>query len=439
MSENTTHHIPVWKVALVFLLLAGAFLAVWLTGYLPRKDRQQAAVEAANEVQREIPVVTAAAVVPAPADAALTLPGSISATAEASIYARATGYVLKRMADIGDHVKISQILAVLDTPDLDQQVSQGRAALAQARQLVAQTQAALVQAEAQRDFARLTFERLDNLLKKGAIARQDADQQETALKSAVAVVDAQKASLSAGEENVRQAEANLSRLETLQDYKNVRSPVDGVVTARNIDTGYLISSTGAAQGGSPLDLPGSASGAPSAAGNELYRVAQSGMLRILVSVPQANSTDIMIGMPARIAVNEFPGRVFTGKVTRMATTLDPNSRTMQAQIDIPNPDGRLLPGMYAEVSIQIHREKPPMMIPGDAVVAGRDGNRVAVLVDDPGGNETKRVHLLAVQVGRDYGQKIEIISGLEGAETVVVNPGDDVREGKRVKAEVRGK
>src|ERR1019366_984778 len=235
--------------------------------------------------------------------------------------------------------------------------------------------------------------------------------------------------------------ANLDRMLALQDYKNVRSPVAGVVTARNIDTGYLISSSGAAQGNSPLDLPGApgSGGQSPAAGNEMFRVAQVGTLRILINVPQTSSPGIMIGMPVRVTVNEFPGRNFTGKVTRTASTLDPNSRTMQAQIDIANVDGKLMPGMYTQVYLQTHRDSPPLLVPGDSIMAGPGGMQVAILLEEPGKEGVRKIHLQTVQLGRDYGPQTEIIGGLDGSETVVVNPGDEVREGNVVKAEVRAK
>lgn len=432
-GNTAPHHIAAWKVILIALALAVLIVVVWLAGYLPRHEREMAAVQAANEVKAAVPKVTAAKVVIAPADTQIVLPGSVSATAEASIYARATGYVKRRLVDVGDRVKEGQLLAELDTPELDLQVAQAKAAVAQARQQLLQAQAGVAQAAAQRDLAKVTFERYDNLLKKGAVAKQDTDQQESAYKSSAALVSAQEASVQAGEENIRQAQANLDRLAAMQDYKNVRSPVAGVVTARNIDTGYLISSTGAGQGSGPLDVPGAQN---PAGGNEMFRVAQTGTLRILINVPQAGSTGIMIGMPAKVTVNEFPGRVFAGKVTRMTSTLDPNSRTMQVQIDLGNGDGKLFPGMYAQVALESHREKPPLLVPGDAIIAGQNGTQVAVLL---GNEETKRIHLQTVQPGRDYGQQTEIISGLEGTELVVVNPGDEVREGNQVKAEVRTK
>jgi multidrug efflux pump subunit AcrA (membrane-fusion protein) len=436
MTTTNPHHISPWKVALFCMVGAVAVVAVALTGYLPRHEREMAAVEAATEQRTGVPAVTVVKVVRAPQDVELSLPGSISAVAEASIYARAAGYVLKRAVDMGDLVKAGQVMAELDTPEIDQQVAQLRAALAQAQQQLAQSKASLVQAEAQRDLAKVTFERYDNLLKKGAVARQDTDTQESAFKTSAALVDAQQASLHAAEENVRQAQASLERMETLQDYKHVKAPVTGVVTARNIDTGYLISTTGAGQGNTPQDIPGALN---PAGGNEMFRVAQIGTLRILISVPQASSTGINVGMPARVMVNEFPGRAFAGKVARTSGSLDPNSRTLLTQVDVPNDDGKLLPGMYATVYLQIHRDRPPFLVPGDSVIAGPGGMQVGILLEVPGKQGIRKVHLQTVQPGRDYGAQTEIISGLDGSETVVVNPGDDVREGNLVKGEARAK
>jgi RND family efflux transporter MFP subunit len=415
-----SHHISPVKLILVFLLIAVLIVAVALFGYLPRKSRAEAANAAAEEERSAIPTVTAALVKRSAPDSELFLPGNISAIVEASIYARAAGYVRKRYVDIGDKVKAGQLMAELETPELDQQVAQARSALSQARQQLTQAQASLVQYKAQRDLAKMTAERYDSLVKKGAVARQDADTQDSTWQSSEALVNAAAASVGAANDNVGQSQANLDRVLALQGYQNVRAPFDGVVTVRNIDAGSLISATGAGQG--------------AAAANEMYRVAQLGTLRILIDVPQTEAPAIIIGMPADVLVNEFPGRIFTGKVTRTANALDPGSRTLPVQIEIPNTDGKLFPGMYAQIKFRNHRLMPPLLVPGDSIIAGPTGPHVAILEDVP--NQTaKRIHLQPVQPGRDYGALTEIASGLAGGETVVVNPGDVVREGNLVKAD----
>ena len=424
------HHISPVKVILVIILLAAVIGAIGVAGYLPRKNREQAAAAAARQEQTQIPTVTAVAVKRAPADLELLLPGNISSVSEAAIYARASGYVTRRYVDIGDRVRAGQLMAEIETPELDQQVAQARAALAQAKQQLSQTRASLVQSEAQRDLAKLTNSRYSNLVEKGAVARQDADQQESSYRTSEALVTAQQASVGAAEENVSQAQANLDRVIALQDYKNVRAPFAGVVTERNIDVGYLIGANGAGQGAAPLQIPGIQAGA---SGNEMYRIAQISTLRILINVPQDNAPEIGPGISADVLVNEFPDRVFAGKVTRTANSLDPNSRTLLTQIEIANGDGKLLPGMYSTVRFRSHRSNPPLLVPGDSLIAGNNGSEVAVLQPGAAGNQqARRIHLQQVALGRDYGAETEITAGLGGSELVVVNPGDEVREGNLV-------
>ena len=431
IEQEHPHHISTGKVIMVLLLLAAIVAAVGVAGYLPRKHREAAAERAAQDEKTDLPAVTAVKVHRAPSDVEIVLPGNISAVSEAALFARAAGYVRKRYVDIGDRVRTGQLMAEIEAPELDQQVAQARAAVSQAQQQLGQTKAALVQAQSQRDLAKVTSDRYANLVQRGAVARQDADQQLTNFKSADALVAAQQANVGAGEENVAQAQANLQRVLALQEFKSVRSPINGIVTVRNIDVGSLISAAGAGQGSA---TPTAASTAGSAGGNEMYRVAQIGTVRILESVPQQNAPSITIGMPAEVSVNELPDRKFIGKVVRTSNSFDPGSRTMLVEVQVANPDGKLLPGMYAEVRFRSHRPSPPLLIPGDALITNAAGPQVAVLLAEAG-TQGRKIHLQNVSVGRDYGPETEITGGLEGTETVVINPGDDVREGAVVKAE----
>jgi len=180
----------------------------------------------------------------------------------------------------------------------------------------------------------------------------------------------------------------------------------------------------------------SMNGVQSANGNEMFRMAQIGTIRILASVPQTNATDVFVGMPTELTVHEFPGRKFPGKVTRTTNSLDPNSRTLLVEVQVANADGKLLPGMYAEVHFRSHRDAPPLLVPGDTLIAGANGLQVAVLNDAPEhGKGAKKIQLQPVQIGRDYGMETEVLSGLAGNELLVVNPGDEVKEGAFVKAE----
>jgi RND family efflux transporter MFP subunit len=427
--EPHPHHISAGKVIVVLLLLAAVVAAVALAGYLPRKKREDAANAAAHEEKTTLPTVISAKVRRAAGDTDVVLPGNLSPLLESSIYARAAGYVRKRYVDIGDHVREGQLMAEIDAPELDQQVAQARAAVAQAEQQLGQARAAQVQAESQRDLAKVTSERYTNLVARGAVARQDADTQQSNYKTAEALVSAQQASVQASADNVKQSQANLERVIALQDFKSVKAPFAGIVTARNIDAGALISAAGASQGALTNG------GATTANGNEMFRVAQIGTMRILINVPQANTPGIHVGMPAGVTVNEFPGRSFDGKVTRTTNSLDQNSRTMLVEVQVTNRDGKLLPGMYAEVRFKSHRDSPPLLVPGDSLISGNSGQQVALLLDTGDGATTKKIHLQAVQIGRDFGAETEIVGGLDGGETVVVNPGDDVREGAIVRVE----
>jgi multidrug efflux pump subunit AcrA (membrane-fusion protein) len=435
-ADPHPHHISPGKIFLALLVIAVVVAAIGLAGYLPRKQREEAAVAAASEEKNSLPLVTAAKVRRAAQDSDVLLPGTLSALTEASIYARAPGYVRKRYVDIGDRLRAGQLMADIEAPELDQQVDQARAAVSQAQQQLAQTRAALVQAQSQRDLAKLTADRYNNLVARGAVARQDADTQESNFKTADALVDAQQANIRAAEDNVRQAQANLERVVALQDYKNVRAPFDGIVTARNIDTGALISASGAGQGASPMSL----GGAQAANGNEMFRMAQIGTIRILTSVPQANAPGIVVGMPAEVTVNEFPGRVFEGKVTRTSNSLDPNSRTLLVEVQVSNRDGKLLPGMYADIRFKSHRDAPPLLIPGDTLIAANSGMQVAVLNSDPTSTDAAamKIHMQPVRIGRDFGTETEVLGGLTGNEILVVNPGDDVHEGALVNADLTG-
>jgi RND family efflux transporter MFP subunit len=418
MSQQP-HHISKGKVIFGLIALAAIIAAVAAAGYLPRKQREDAAMALAKEEKSDLPQVTVARVKRAPADSEVTLPGSMSALLEASIYARASGYVKKRYVDIGDRVKEGQLMAEIEAPELDQQVAQARAALAQTQQQLGQGKASLIQAQSQRDLAKLTSDRYTKLVSRGAVAQQDADTQVANFKTADALVAAQEANVRASEDNVRQAQANLDRVLALQEFKSVRAPFTGIITARNIEAGSLIAANGGGQGAS-------------ASGSEMYRVAQIGTVRILENVPQANVPGITTGMPTEVMVNEFPGRKFAGKVARTSNALDPNSRTMMVEVHVPNPDGKLLPGMYCDVRFHSHRDTPPYLVPGDAIIAGSAGPRIAVISDDTA--DSKKVHLVPVTIGRDYGLQSEITSGLSGSEFIVLNPGDDVQEGAIVKS-----
>jgi RND family efflux transporter MFP subunit len=393
---------------LITCIIGLPVLVLLLIGYLPRREQQRALEAASEKEKHSLPVVITARVRRAASTSELVLPGNIQAITDAPIYARADGYVLRRYVDIGDRVKAGQILAEIETPDLDQQVRQARATLLQARSALAQAEANLVQAKSTEHLAQLTVERWKVLVARGVLARQDGDQKEADFEVAVASRKAQEANVNAAQSNVSAAEANLARLLDLQAFEKITAPFSGLVTARNFDVGALVASGGVS-------------------GRELFHMAQIEVVRIFVDVPQSNAPFIHTGLAADVTVQQLPNRVFAGKVTRTSESLDPNTRTLLTEVDVPNPDSSLLPGMYAQVTLRSVSAEPPLLVPGDALVARANGIRVAVVGDDG------VVHFQKVSVGRDYGTETEVLSGLQGGEQVIINPTDDVREGAKVK------
>jgi multidrug efflux pump subunit AcrA (membrane-fusion protein) len=399
------------------------------------------------------------------------LPGSLTPIEETSIFARATGYVRRRLVDIGDVVHKGQLLAEIESPDLDQQVLQGVAAVAQARQQRDQAIANVSDAQARLDLARLTLGRYERLLEQDSIAREDVDTQRQATQSAEATLRADRAAVAAAEEGVRAAQAEQRRLTALQQYESVRAPFDGVVTARNIDTGALIGNSGSTQaqattstsaglssggggssGSSTSALSGnSALGSTSGGGTssastvgaqmEMFHVAQTDTLRVYVDVPQESAALIKAGTPASVIVRELARPIY-GAVTRTSRALDPAARTLLAEVQIPNRSHALVPGMFAQVRFTDPRPQAPLLVPGEAVVTRAEGPQVAVLVPlsaearqrlrqqrAPEAQCARTVRLQDVSLGRDYGTVVEITRGLREGDFAVLDPGDSVRPG----------
>jgi multidrug efflux pump subunit AcrA (membrane-fusion protein) len=429
---------------LALAIVLGAAAAVYLLGYLPR-ERTTRQLDAAAVIRGITPPLVNAAVVKLAAKSTqLTLPGNITPITEAYIYARATGYLRQRYVDIGDHVRGGQKLADVDAPDLDQQASQARAALAQAQGQLGQAQATLEQLIATRDLAEITWQRYKVLTADGAVSRQDGDNQSTAAKTSAANVVAQQKTVRAMEEFVRASQATLDRVLALQGYEQITAPFDGVITSRNVDVGALISAANSNPGparpnaAGPSDVP---------SGGELFRLAEIGRLRILISVPQTNAPGIRVGQTATVTVQQIPNQSYSGKVTRTSSSLDAQSRTLLTEVDVENPKGVLLPGMYATVSFVTDRIDPPFLVPDAALVVRSTGTALAVLqplaadeqqkiraegIDPATLARVRRVHFQAVEPGRDYGVELEILDGLKVGEEVAVDPSDAVQEGALV-------
>lgn len=397
-----------WALAIaVAILIAGAFFA----GYLPRLSRQTALAKEAGEAAAALPPVNVSEIEQAPSKSQLVLPGNMQAVTEAPILARASGYIRTRYADIGDRVREGQPLADIEAPELDQQVQQARAGVDQARSALEQATASLQQGKTNAEMARYTNERWQALVQKGAVARQDADTYKSSYEASLENVQALDKAVNVAKSNVGVAEANLGRLTEMHGYLKVKAPFAGVITLRNIDTGTLVTD------GSTL----------------LFRIAQTDRLRTYVNVPQADSTGIRVGQVAGVKIPDLPSRTFKGTVTRTANALDPATRTLLAEVQVGNEDGLLLPGMYSEVNFTTPRAEPPLIVRADALVVRGAGNFVAVVDDD------STVHFRKVDVGRDYGDRLEVLGGAKKGELVVISPGDSVREGTKVKPILVGK
>jgi RND family efflux transporter MFP subunit len=387
------------------LLIAGLIVAGLFAGYLPRQRREEVLAAESKAGARTLPVVNVVKVTRSESRSELILPGNIQAVTEGPVLARTSGYLKRRLVDIGDRVKQDQPLAEIEAPELDQQIRQARAALEQANNAAQQADAALKQGQANENLARVTQERFKNLFEKGVVSRQENDNYQAQWAAQQANVEALEKAIGVARSNASAVRANLDRLSELKNYQTVRAPFDGVITVRNVDTGALVSE------GATL----------------LFRVAQAGQLRTYVNLPQSEAAAVRPGQSAWLTVPEIPGRKFAGTLTRTSSALDPASRTLLAEVQVSNPDGALMPGMYAQVDLSVPRSHPSLLIRGDTLVVRADGPQVAVVGPDG------KVHFARIQLGRDYGDRLEALSGLEEGQQIVVNPSDAVREGAQVK------
>jgi RND family efflux transporter MFP subunit len=395
-----------WSFVLVVLCLAALLAGGYFWGYLPRVQREHVLAAETRTEGQSLPLVNVEKVERSATRASLVLPGNIQAVSEAPILARATGYLKKRNVDIGDRVTAGQVLAEVEAPELQQQIRQAQATLEQVNNTVQQAEAAVLQAKANANMARVTAERWRNLLGKGVVSRQESDVYQAQYEAQQANVQALEKAVQAARGNSGASEANLARLNQILTYQQVKAPFAGVVTVRNVDAGALVNE------GSTL----------------LFRIAQTDRLRTYINVPQADAASIRPGLAATIILPDMPGRKFSGRVTRTSNALDPTSRTLLTEVQMDNPGGILMPGMYAQVDLAVPRTDPPLVIPGDTLVMRSDGPQVAVVRPDG------IVHFTKIQLGRDFGSSLEVLGGLDEGQQLAVNPGDAVREGVKVKA-----
>jgi RND family efflux transporter MFP subunit len=389
----TPESIPVHRVRRILLAMAAFFGVLFLVGVVPRLLLSYRLRTEATAVQQQPPVVSTVSPQRAPDVVELPLPGSMQAILETGIWARTNGYLQARYVDIGDRVNKGQLLAEIDTPEVDQQLMQAIATMAQDK-------ANVVKLEADLGLARTTLQRYV-AAGAGTVSKQQIDERTSGVTTAEKAVDAARATVNADD-------ANVHRLLELQSFQKVYAPFDGIITVRNVDPGSLITA-------------GSTTGT-----TMLFSLAQVDVLRIFVFVPQSNAPDIKVGESAKVSVRELPGRSFTGKVTRTAGAIDPTSRTLLTEVDVPNPDGVLLSGSYATVRFRIQRPDPPLVIPQSALLIDANGVRVALV--DPDGS----LHYRPVHIGRDSGNTVEVLSGLAPTDVLATGLSPNVADGSRV-------
>jgi RND family efflux transporter MFP subunit len=386
-------------------------LAVLLAlGAWPRVARSRQLATAARTRGQALPTVNVTIVKPAPADIELLLPGNVQALTETTLFARADGYVTRRLADIGDRVQRGQVLAEIESPDLDQQIREAQATLQRVRSSLRQAEAVSSQTQANLRLAEVTARRWATLAGKGVLSQQDGDEKQAAVEARRADAAAAAASVQAARETVTANEATVQRLLEIRSFRQVRAPFAGVITSRTVDVGALVSA-------------GSSTSA-----RELFRIAQIDTLRVFVNVPQGDAAFMTPGLSCSVEIEGRGGERVTGTVTRTANALDAASRTLLTEAQIPNALGALLPGSYATVRFRLHRAAPPTVVPSAAVRQTEKGPMVAVL--QAGGV----VHLQPVTPGRDAGAQIEIIKGLAPGQPLITTWTDDVKEGAKVKA-----
>jgi membrane fusion protein (multidrug efflux system) len=346
----------------------GILVALFAIGFVPRWQTNSAL---ANSVRDKRPTVTVISSQRPTNDANLVLPGTTQGIQEAAIYARTNGYVKEWKVDIGETVQQGQLLAEIETPEVDQQ---------------------LAQTKANYDIAKLTAERWANLVAKNVVSKQEYDQNQKAYEA---------------------AKANYEQLQKLQGFQKIVAPFAGIITARNIDNGDLVS---AGSSGQPAPL---------------FRIAQTDVLRIYVDVPQTQSRLITPGQSAAVSVREIPNRTFNAKIVRTARAIDPASRTLRTELQMPNANGELFPGMYAEVKFTLPQDPHTLIIPGSAVMIRAEGPKVLVV------DANQIIRSRAVKLGRDLGETVEIVSGLAPNESMVANPTDALRDGTEVKVQAQ--
>ncbi len=401
MRPIRTRTIAAMGAAILFI-----FLIFLVFGAVPRMRASRALAAAANGSRTAVAGVYV--IQPAPAtEADFSLAATTQAFQDATVYARTSGYITRRLVDIGDRVRAGQLLAEIASPEIDQQLRQAKADLGQSGKNLELQKATL-------DLARVTMARYQAADAESAVAKETVDQ-------SVAAVRTAQAAVAAAEANVESNVANVQRLQELTSFERVVAPFAGTIIQRNVDAGALITA------GSPTNNTAAAPTSVSGAASGLFEVAQTGALRVFVSVPQVYAPNVKVGTPVRVSVRGRLGQPVTGTVTRAANAIDPSTRTLLVEVDIPNASGELLPGMFVYVGFSIGPSGTRWRVPATAVVFDANGTRIVIVGD---GNA---LHFQPVVLGRDFGDSIDIQAGLQGGETIVKQPTVSLREGQVVR------
>jgi len=365
-------------MALVVCAVAGAIAYAIVHGVAARVQAQTLLKDATLDMA--MPTVTASHPRQGAMAEEVVLPGNAQAYVATPIYARTNGYLKTWNFDIGAHVKAGQLLAEIETPEVDRQLDQSRADLATS--------------QANLELSQTTADRYQALLQTDSVAKQDVEDRVGDLHAKKAIVDS--------------ATFNVRRLEELQHFQKVYAPFDGVITARNIDIGALINAGG------------------NAPGKELFDIAATSKLRVYVNVPQTYSRDVRPGTHAELTQAEFPGRRFTGTIVRSSDSIDPTSRTLLTEVDVDNPSGELLPGAFLSVHFKLGSKVGTVVVPVNALIFRSQGMQVAVVRDD-------KAELVPITIGRDYGTEVEVLSGITARDRIIENPSDSLTSGTAVR------
>jgi RND family efflux transporter MFP subunit len=365
-----------WWIAIVALVIIAAIV---IAGVVPRLKATAALKTATNELA--VPTVTVMQPKLGSPQNEVVLPGSIQAFSDSPIYARTNGYLKNWYVDIGARVKTGQLLADIETPEVDQQLDQGRADLNTA--------------QANYRLSEITKNRYEDLLKSDSVAKQDADNADGDFQAKKAMVDS--------------SESNVKRLEQLQSFEKIYAPFDGVITARNTDVGHLINS---------------GAGGPA---TELFHIAALQKLRVYVNVPEQDSQAAKPGLSADLTFQEFPGRRFKGTLVRTAGSIDVASRTLLVEVDVDNPTGELLPGAYTEVHLKIPQGSPAFILPASALIFRSNGLQIGTVEDG------HKAALRTVVLGHDFGSEVEVVSGISAGDLIIVDPPDSLIPGEEVR------